>query len=110
MAFIQFNQTIVGEIPGAQTNVGGFLQEGTPTPLSIEGSIQPASSRDLETLPEGRRINKTYAVYTQDEMQENWRLTIYGQSYTCVDPGVWQNGVLPHYKALMQKTEAVGES
>lgn len=107
MAFGQFNKTIIGEIPGTQTNVGGVMVEGTPTPISIQGSVQPSSSKDLQLLPEGRRVNKSYTVYTGDEMRENWRLTIYGDSYTCIAAEVWQNGVLPHYKAIMQRTDAV---
>jgi hypothetical protein len=107
MAFIRFNNPIIGEISGTQTNVGGVLVEGAPTPIAIMGSIQPSSSRDLELLPEGRRVNKSYTVYTRDEIKEGYRLTIYGDSYTCMATEVWQNGVLPHYKAIMQGTDSV---
>ena len=51
MAFTQFNQPITGTVPGVQTNVNGVLQEATGTPLSIQGSVQPASSKDLLSLP-----------------------------------------------------------
>lgn len=107
MAFGQFNQAINGEIPGTTQNVGGIITETDPTAIVILGSIQPASSRDLELLPEGRRVNKTYTVFTKDLIKENWRLTIYGDEYTCIAAEVWQNGVIPHYKAIMQKSDAV---
>ena len=105
MAFAQFNQPISGTVPGVQTNVNGVLQEATGTPLSIQGSVQPASSRDLLSLPEGRRTSKTYAVCTKSVLKEGYRLTIYGQDFTCVGAEAWLNGVLPHHKGLFQRTE-----
>lgn len=107
MAFLQFNQTLSGFIPGAQTNVSGKLSQTAAAPFTIEASIQPASGNDLELLPEGRRVDSTYIVFSKDEIQENWRLTLFGQDFTCIKVEVWRNEVIPHYKGFFQKTDIV---
>lgn len=105
MAFPQFNQTLSGFIPGVQTNVFGKLSQTPAVPFTIEGSLQPASGNDLELLPEGRRVDSTYIVFSKNEIQENWRLTIFGQDFTCIKVEIWSNAVIPHYKGFFQLTD-----
>jgi len=105
MAFGEFNQTLTGEIPGAPTNVGGVMQPGTPTALEVKASVQPSSSNDLQMLPEGRRVYKSFTLYSRQEIKEQYRLTIYGDLYECVHAEPWKNGIIPHFKAVFQKVE-----
>lgn len=105
MAFGEFNQKLTGDIPGTPTNVGGVMQPGMPTPLEVKASVQPSSTNDLKMLPEGRRVYESYTVMTKDEIKEQYRLTIYGDLYECISAKVWKNGIISHYKAVMQKVQ-----
>lgn len=105
MAFSEFNQTLAGEIPGEPTVSGGVLIPGTPTAYEIKASVQPSSSSDLQMLAEGRRVYKSYTLFTKQLVKEQYTLTIYGDLYECVHAEVWQNGILPHYKAIFQKVQ-----
>lgn len=106
MAFSEFNQTLAGQIPGEPTVSGGVLIPGTPTAYEIKASVQPSSSNDLQMLAEGRRVYKSYTLYSRQEIKEQYRLTIYGDMYECVHAEVWQNGTLPHYKAIFQRVQS----
>lgn len=106
MAFGEFNQTLTGEIPSEPTNVGGVMQAGTPTALEVRASVQPSSSGDLQMLPEGRRVYKSFTLFSRNEIKEQYRLTIYGDPFECVHAEPWKNGLLPHYKAIFQRVQS----
>src|SRR6056297_1476148 len=45
-------------------DASGVWREGVVSETTISGSMQPASQRDLEELPEGRRISEGMKLYT----------------------------------------------
>ena len=106
MAFSEFNQSLTGEKPDEPTVSGGVLIAGKPIPYEIKASVQPSSSNDLQMLAEGRRVYKSYTLFTRQLVKEQYTLTIYGDLYECVHAEVWQNGILPHYKAIFQKVQS----
>ena len=106
MAFSEFNQKLTGEKPGEPTVSGGVLVPGTPTAYEIKASVQPSSSGDLQMLAEGRRVYKSYTLFTRQLVKEQYTLTIYGDLYECVHAEPWNNGILPHYKAIFQKVQS----
>jgi hypothetical protein len=51
-------------------------------------------------------VYKSFTLYSRQEIKEQYRLTIYGDLYECVHAEPWGNGILPHYKAVMQKVQS----
>ncbi|MBC3540656.1 hypothetical protein ACFSC6_12260 [Rufibacter sediminis] len=92
--------------------VDGVWIEGNPVATTILASVQPAKPEDLQSLPENRRALATYKVYTDAELfgvLEGVRnpdiLVIYGEDYEIAQVGIWQNGLVNHYKALAVRVQ-----
>lgn len=89
--------------------INGVWTPGAPVNLTIRGSLQPASSEDLEKLPEGRRNKTAYRIYTKDDIRgldtsaNPDRVQIHGDSYEVVTVAHWENGLLNHKKAVVVK-------
>lgn len=96
----------------AGTYTKGRFTAGTSSTFNIRASIQPASAEDVQTLPEGRRNSKVYAVYsdtqlyTVDGQAQPDLVTFFGETYEVMSRAVWQNQVIPHYRYVVAK---VGE-
>lgn len=100
--------TIHRTAPGSY--VGGVWQEGAPSSFTIKASVHPASGKDLETLPEGKRQGGAYKIITDavlvtiDEGSQNAdQVEIGGQRYEVTQRADWQNGVLPNNQYLATK-------
>lgn len=48
--------------------VHGKVQEGANSTVLIYASVSPASGKDLLRLPEGRRANESFVVFTTTEL------------------------------------------
>lgn len=102
-----FNQpiTLHREQPG--TYVDGIWQPGKPTQITVQTSVQPIHPDDMLLLPEGRRDQKAYALYTKAPINAERnganadRVEIYGETYECVATQEWQNGLIPHYRSIV---------
>lgn len=112
---------------GAYDSVSGKWVEATAVPFTIEGSVQPLRARELNSLPEGRRATSAFRIYTDtrlrtvdDKAQSNPdRLTFRVPSYDSTAPmrtyevisvEEWQNGIVPHYKAIVSLLEQAPDS
>lgn len=96
--------------------VDGIWQEGAETTLTIMASVQPATPDDMMMLPEGRRERSAYVLFTATPLRTAVEgrhnadtLEIYGEAYEVTQVGVWQNNVLPHYRAIATKVEGDGD-
>jgi len=94
---------------GQGSYIAGVWQEASTTQFVILASVQPASAKQMMTLPEGRRQSSAYMLYTatllrtvQDGRQPD-RLTIGGAVYEILQVGEWQNTIIPHYAAMAVK-------
>ena len=105
MAFSVFNQTLDLKRPGSGEYVGGVWQESAPLTLSIRSSVQPSKESDLKLLPEGRRLDASFVLYSRDEIIEQDVVTLFGAPYEVLHVGRWQNRILPHYKAIAVKMQ-----
>lgn len=86
----------------------GVFTEGTPSTEQIFSSVQSATPHDLESLPEGRRNAKAYRLYTDTKLRlvtasNPDKVELYGENYEVNYEGVWQNGLINHYKYLVTK-------
>lgn len=105
MAFEIFNQALFVLRPAEGYYEGGEWFEGSESTFTIRSSVQPTSPRDLQLLPEGRRVVAAYTLYSKSVIREKDRITIYGDQYEVLKVFVWQNGILPHYQAIASKMQ-----
>lgn len=105
MAFAQFNQSISGSRKPAAAGVyvNGIWHPAPLEPITLHTSVQPTKPSDLELLPEGRRIDRSYTFYSREVVVEGDVLTVAGLPYEVLHVEVWQNRVIPHYKAIAVK-------
>lgn len=99
--------------PAGDYDVDGLWQESGAQDKTIQASVQPVSGRDMHALPEGRRNRPAFYLFTDfalrtvDEQNPD-RVTLEdGRLYEAISVEAWQNGVLPHFKALISRCEQV---
>ena len=96
--------------PRTGSYVGGKYQIVLGIPESIRGTFQPATGDDLQSLPEGRRLDQTFRIFTKSQLtgptQDNQGagdlITVFGNDYEVVQVQPWQNTIISHYSALVQ--------
>lgn len=84
----------------------GIWQVGVETPLTISGSVQVLSEKELESLEEASRSKGNVWVFTDAELTVAsvgsatdgdmilWR----GTRYLVVDKAPFQNSIIPHIR------------
>lgn len=112
-AFNVFRKTIVLKRPAAgDYNTSGEWVEGAVTQSNIKASVQPATTEDLQSLPENRRQLGAYRLYSDTAFQPVTEdganpdvVEINGEDYEIAQVMPWQNGVVPHYKAIAVRVQ-----
>ena len=97
----------------AGSYVNGFWVAGTDTTLTIKASVQPLSGKDIELLPEGKRLAGGYKLFTNDTLkvaiegtgQDGDIVSIYGFDYEVVGQEVWTNNLINHNVYLVSKVQ-----
>lgn len=107
---------------GAFDDDTGRWVESAVAPFTIQASVQPVSSRELEKLPEGRRTSGVFKMYTDfhlqagdDKLGKNpdrvtfripaWDTTAPLRTYEVFQVGEFQSGIASHYKAMVSLLE-----
>jgi len=89
----------------------GVWVEGTETEMTLILGIQPASPEVILNLPEGRKTRPTFVVFCDDELMpqsDDGRGDVVVSEYGNLEVfsvEAWQSGIIPHYKAIAQRTE-----
>lgn len=104
-------QTILRTLPGGY--VAGKWVPGQETSLPILATVQPVTAEDQIVMPAGKRLSDYVKVYTATEIfplgeiagQQPDRLVWLGRTYECIDRGVRQMNVIPHYKCIFSIVE-----
>lgn len=93
----------------AGAHVKGRYTPGATSAVQIVASIQPVTGRTLQDLPEGQRGEETRVVFTETEIRsrapgvEPDRITIDGESWTCIRSERWQGLGGTHWRAYFQR-------
>ena len=107
MSFFGTTRTARRRLAGAYT-LGRWV-EGAYESFTFKGSVQPLTGKALDALPEGRRERASYVVYTATPLKSVEADTnpdevyVFGAWHEVFRVEPWQNGILPHYKAIIQK-------
>lgn len=81
----------------------------SPEVLTITASIQPTTGEDMQMVPEARRNQKTYKLYTSFfvktvEAQNPDQIIIFNERYELMQVSPWQNNanfrIVNHYKFI----------
>lgn len=89
----------------------GRYTEGVESTVEISASFQPLSRSELEFLPEGRREEHAYKIYTATELRTLQdgtnpdRVVIDGVDYEVYSRLPWRNSIINHYKFLVMKVK-----
>lgn len=105
-----FNQALTVTRGSGGGYVGGVWQPSTTTTETVQASVQPTRDNDLALLPEGRRQQETYTLYTSldeplyvanDHTQTNSdKVEIYGKQFEILHAEKWANQIIPHHKSI----------
>lgn len=96
--------------------VKGIWQNGSETEISFSGTFQPASGKELENLPEGKRSHSIYKIFagleneftSSDDLKqlEADCISLNGEVYQIIKVDKWDNGLLPHWEFLVERFAA----
>lgn len=106
-----FRKKITLRRSAAGTTEDGNFIPGATTDSDIYASVQPIKPFDVQFLPEGRRTCESLWIFTDSEIRPvqdgiNPDKVVIGTAvYEVAKVSSWQNGVLPHYEALVYRVE-----
>ena len=103
-----FRQPLTGVRTQPGTFVKGIYVVGTTSAISFDASVQPLSSEEQETLPEGFREKSAYKLYTDFKLnavnegtkEPGDKVNIYNNDYLVIVVNIWGNNVINHFKAI----------
>lgn len=92
--------------------VNGKWIKGTPTDIIIKASLQPLTGEELKQLPEGRRTDQTYKMYSSIKLRTVKTdnpdyTTIDGNKFEVIEIEPSQNGIINHYKIVIGKVNEI---
>jgi len=108
---MSFRKPIVGTRTQAGSRVKGHFVDGSTSVLNFTASVQPLTGDERETLPEGLREKGAFRLYTDFKLRTDDqktkdpadRVTLENKEYLVVMLEPWQNGIIPHYKAIVSE-------
>lgn len=106
-----FNRAIKTTRTAPGQYVDGIWQDGESRTLYIQTSVQPSNDNDVKKLPEGRRQNKAYTLYSahafkaaDDTQNINADVVeIYGERFEIMHSETWCNNLINHHMAIAVK-------
>lgn len=112
-AFNVFRKPLTVKRPSGGSYVNGvWVDDTAPTETTVQASVQPATTEDLQSLPEARRQLGAYRIYSTTKFQSLEEdvnnpdiVVIGGFDFEVAQVQPWQNGVIPHYKAIAVRVQ-----
>lgn len=106
-----FRQSVTVTRYAAGSYTKGVFAPGTTSTLTIQASIQPASPNDTLLLPELRRNDKAFVLFSDTELRlvngstNPDRVTLFGETYEVLAKSPWRNNVINHYYYVVAKVQ-----
>lgn len=103
--------------PGGDHYVNGRYTKPEPEVGTIRASVQPASGKDLEHLPEGQRVTAAFRLYAdpvtdlrtalegEDGHPADTVVLDDGLEYEVKQVAPWRNGIISHVRALVTRSQ-----
>jgi len=92
--------------------VSGEWVDGTVSEITIHASVQPMNANDLQSLPENRRAEGGFKLFSDERFQtvsEGERnpdiVEIEGEDYEIASCDPWKNGLIEHHKSLAVRVQ-----
>ena len=114
-----FRSPITLKRPSTGNYVNGRWVEGSYTNSTITASIQPLNGKEMQSLPEARRLSESFKMYTETQIrtveeagsdQNADRVIFDGNEYEVHQVKPWQNNsnffIVNHYKYLINRINA----
>ena len=92
--------------------VAGVWVKSGETEIAITASTQPATGKDMDNAPEGKRQSDVVVIFTDTAIQtvvhgdsgtQPDQIEIASVRYEAVHVEPWQNNVINHYRALFAR-------
>lgn len=97
--------------PNGSYNAGEYVQ-GSGVVFTVKASAQPATTEDMQSLPEARRQLGAYRLYSETKFQSLVEgvsnpdvIVIDGDDYEVAQVQPWKNGLIEHYKAIAVRVQ-----
>jgi len=107
--FAVFRRDVTLRRPAAGSYSGGRWVEGARTDSTIQASVQPVRPEEMALVPENRRHEARYSLFTSTLLRAANEHTQTNADYVVVDgeemevlgADHWQNGIISHYRAVV---------
>lgn len=89
----------------------GIYSAGTTSTLTIQASVQPTKPNDTLLLPELRRNDKAFVLFSDTVLNlvngstPPDRVSLFGETFEILAQDPWQNNVINHYKYVAAKVQ-----
>lgn len=93
--------------------IKGVWTEGSQVEIPFRGTFQPASGKELEILPEGKRSKSVYKIFANlnndftsfDDLKqlEADNIIYDGMIYQVIKVEKWNNGLIPHWEFFVER-------
>lgn len=106
-----FRKTFTITRHDAGSYVEGVWVEGSESDIDIQASAQPLRPDEVQLLPEARRNEQAFKIYTDAPLQiaepgdstNSDKITIDGEVFELISVAPNQSDVINHYKAIAVK-------
>jgi hypothetical protein len=102
---------LIRKSPGSYSE-DGIWEPGLMQESFIRASVQPTAPNDVEHLPEGRREQKSYTLFTNSEViglgtsQNSDKFEIFGELFEAVKVEQWANNLINHYMVIVSRVDS----
>lgn len=117
--FAEFRQDITVILKnGGVYDINGLWIESDGAPFVTQASVQPATAREMETVPEGRYTSQIFRLYSDVRLHTvdkdagiNPDIVLLSldvediNRFEVIQVFPWQNRILSHYKMLIGKVD-----
>jgi hypothetical protein len=91
----------------ADSYVDGLKVDGSTSTFTIRAGVQPATSQEIQMLPEGARTEETLTVYTSTALKTGGEGAATERDRISIDGGVWDVKAVQTWRPFPAVTETL---